>query len=119
MKWFAGILIVCSSLLSDIIVIASDDNTLSSNVSSKASRSNYYIFIDEKGNTLEILNNSFKDIKGGASSKLLEMLKDRKVSYFVASSFGDKLENLLDSNNIKYRIYNGNVNRFIEQLIKK
>ena len=119
MKWLVGVLIVCSSLLSDVIAIASDGDKLSSNVSSNASRSDYYIFIDEKGNTLEILNNSFKDIKGGASSKLVEMLKNKQVSHFVASSLGDKLENSLNSNKIKYTIFNGSINTFIEQLVKK
>lgn len=119
MKWLVGIIIVCSGLLSDVIAIASDGNTLSSNISSNASRSDYYIFINEKGNTLEILSNSFKDIKGGASSKLVEMLKNKQVSHFVAANLGDKLENSLNSNNIKYTIYEGNINTFIEQLVKK
>ena len=119
MKWLVGIVLVCSSLLSDVIAIASDGNTITSNVSSNASRSDYYIFIDEKGNTLEILDNSFKDIKGGASSKLVEMLKNKKVSHFVASNLGDKLENSLNTNKIKYSIYNGHINTFIEQLVKK
>lgn len=116
MKWLVGIIIICSSLLSDVIAIASDGKTLSSNVSSKASRSAYYILIDEKGNTLEILNNSFKNIKGGASSELIKMLKNKKASYFIASSFGDKLENALNTNNIKYKIYKGSINTFIESL---
>lgn len=119
MKWLAGILLICSSLFSDIIAIASDGNTSNSNISSQASRSDYYIFIDEKGDTLEVLNNSFKDIKGGASSKLIEMLKDKKVSHFIASEFGDKLERALDTNDIKHTIYVGSVKMFIEQEIKK
>ncbi len=119
MKWLVAIVIVCSSLLSNVIAIASDGNTLNSNISSNASRSDYYIFIDEKGNTLEILNNSFKNIKGGASSKLVEMLKNKKVSHFVASNLGYKLENSLNSNKIKHTIYHGNINTFIEQLVKK
>ena len=118
MKWLVGMIIFFSSLFSDTIAIASDNNTLSSNISSQASRSNYYIFIDEKGNVLEILNNNFKNIKGGASSKLIEMLKDKKVSSFIASSFGDKLKNLLDLNSIKYNVYNGTTNEFIESLSK-
>ena len=119
MKWLFGIVIVCSSLFSDVIAVASDGDNLSSNISSKASRCNYYFFIDKNGKTLEILKNSHKDIKGGASSKLVEMLKNKKVSHFVASSLGDKLENSLNSNKIKYTIYTGNINTFIEQLVKK
>jgi len=115
MKWLVGVFIVCSSLWSDVTVIASEGDTLSSNVSLNASRSDYYIFIDEKGNTLEVLNNSFKDIKGGASSKLVDMLKNKQVSHFVAANLGDKLENALNSNKIKYTIFNGSVNAYIQK----
>lgn len=116
MKWLVGVLIVCSSLVSDVIAIASDGDNLNSNISTKASRCNYYVFIDEKGETLEILQNLHKDIKGGASSRLVEMLKNKKVSHFVASSLGDKLENSLNVNKIKYTIHHGSINTFIEQL---
>jgi predicted Fe-Mo cluster-binding NifX family protein len=119
MKWLVGLLIVCSSLFSDIIAVASDGDNLNSNISSKASRCNYYVFIDKNGKTLEILQNSHKDIKGGASSKLIEMLNRKKVSHFIASSFGEKLIISLDSNNIKYTIHKGDINTFIQQVIKK
>jgi len=117
MKWLVGVIIVCSSLLSDIIAIASDGDKLSSSISLNASRSDYYIFINEEGNILEILNNSFKDIKGGASSKLVELLKNKRVSSFIASNVGYKLKNSLNSNKIKYTIYNGTIDTFIEQLV--
>ena len=91
MKWLGGLLIICSSLFSDITAIASDGDDLNSNISSKASRCSYYIFIDENGKTLEILQNLHKNIKGGASSKLIDMLNRKNVSHFIASSFGEKL----------------------------
>ena len=37
----------------------------------------------------------------------------------IPASLGDKLENSLNSNKIKYTIYTGNINTFIEQLVKK
>jgi predicted Fe-Mo cluster-binding NifX family protein len=119
MKWLVGLLIVCSSLFSDVIAVASDGDNLHSNISSKASRCNYYILIDKNGNILEKLQNSNKDIKGGASSKLINMLNRKKVSHLIASSFGEKLIRSLDANNIKYTIHKGDINTFIEQIIKK
>ena len=118
MKWIFGALLVCSSLFSDVIAIASDGDNLNSNISSQASRCNYYIFIDENGNTLKILQNLNKDIKGGASSKLIDLLNNEKVSHFIASSFGDKLIKSLDSNNIKYTAHQGSINTFIKQVLK-
>lgn len=119
MKWLVGVLIVCSSLFSDVIAVASDGENLNSNISSKASRCNYYIFMDEHGKILETLQNSHKDIKGGASSKLIEMLNKKNVSHFIASNFGEKLTISLESNNIKYTIQKGTINTFIQQMIKK
>ena len=60
MKWLVLIVMVCSGLFSDIIAVASSGNSLNSNISSKASRCNYYIFIDENGKTLEVLQNPHK-----------------------------------------------------------
>ena len=119
MKWLVLIVMVCSGLLSDIIAIASNGNSLSSDISSKASRCNYYIFIDENGKTLEVLQNPHKDVMGGASSKLIDMIQDKKVSHLVASSFGNKLIASLNTNNIKYTIYKGTINTFIEEVIKR
>ncbi len=119
MKWLIGLLIVCSSLFSNIIVVASNGNNLNSDISSKASRCNYYIFIDRSGKILEISENIYKDVKGGASFKLIEMLNSKKVSHMIASNFGDKLTKSLNSNSIKYTIYKGNINTFIEQVLKK
>ncbi len=119
MKWLAGIMLLSGSLLADMIAIAGDGNSLSSNISSNASRANYYIFVDKKGKTLEILENSFKDTKGGASFQLTQMLKTKGASHFVASRIGGKLENSLTSNNIKYTIHKGKINTFIQQLKEK
>ena len=119
MKWIGGLLMFYSSLFSGMIAIASDGDNLNSNISSKASRCNYYVFIDKNGKALEVLQNAHKDIKGGASSKLVEMLNRKKVSHLIASSFGEKLILSLDSNNIKYTVFRGNINTFIEQAVKK
>ncbi|MEA3371414.1 MAG: NifB/NifX family molybdenum-iron cluster-binding protein [Campylobacterota bacterium] len=119
MKWLISFLMVYSSLLSDVIAVASDGESLKSNISSQASRCNYYIFIDERGKILEIIQNPHKDVKGGASSKLVEMLKSKKASNIIASDFGEKLTISLEDNGIKYTFYKGNIKKYIQsELIK-
>ena len=118
MKWLVGLLIVCSSLFSDVIAVASDDDNLNSNISSKASRCNYYIFLDDKGKVLEIVQNPHKDVRGGASSKLVSMLKEKKVSHMIAANFGDKLIGYLEENHIKYTLHKGDINSAIQSLKK-
>ncbi len=119
MKWLAGVMVLCSSLLSDVIAISAKGNSLNSPISSNASRSDYYIFVNEKGELLEIKANPFKDTKGGASGKLTNMLKSEGVSRFVASRIGGKLENALDANKIEHIIYKGKVDTYLKQLKEK
>lgn len=52
MRWIIGIWMVCSSLFSDVIAIASDGDTSHSDISSNASRADYYILVNDKGETL-------------------------------------------------------------------
>ena len=118
MKWLIGLLIVYSSLLSDTTVIASDDNTLKANISSEASRCAYYIFLDDKGKVLEMVQNPHRDVQGGASSKLIAMLKEKKVSHMIASNFGDKLIGHLEANHIKFTVYKGDINSAIQSMNK-
>jgi len=118
MKWIIGLLIVCSSLFSDITVVASDGDTLNANISSEASRCGYYVFLDSKGKVLETVQNPHKDIQGGASSKLVAMLKEKKVSHMIASNFGDKLIGYLEANHIKYTVHRGDINSAIQSLKK-
>ena len=118
MKWFLGLLVLFSTLYADVTVIASDGKVLASSVSEKASRCDYYFVIDGSGKVLETVQNAHKDVRGGASSKLVALLKDRKASHIIAASFGEKLIGSLQSNDIRYTVYRGTVKSAIEQLIK-
>jgi len=119
MKWFLGLLVLFSTLYADVTVVASDGKEITSNVSSKASRCNYYFFIDKSGKVIEVEQNAHKDVRGGASSELVDMLNDKKVSHIIAASFGDKLTGALRSNDISYTLHKGSVESVIEHLIKK
>ncbi len=119
MKWLIGLLVVCTALFADLTVVASEGNSLDSEVSSKASRCNYYFFVDTNGDVLEVIQNAHQDVRGGASSELVAMLKDRKASHIIAASFGDKLIGSLQSNDIRYTVHKGTIKSAIEHLIKK
>ena len=116
MRWFIGLLLVWSSLFADITVVASDGDSLTSKISSQASRCDYYIVIDEQGKVLETIQNSHKDVKGGASSKLVTMLKRKNISRMIAARFGDKLISALESSNIKYTVYEGDIHSAVKYI---
>ncbi len=119
MKWFIGLLIFVSALYADTTVIASDGDVVTAKVSSKASRCDYYIFVDKNGKVINVIENAHKDVRGGASSALVSMLNDKKVSHIIAASFGDKLVTSLRSNNMTYTVYTGSVESAITEIIKK
>ena len=118
MKWFIGILVLFSTLYSDVTVVASDGKVVTANVSSKASRCDYYIFVDQNGKVIEVIENGHKEVRGGASSALVTLLKERKATHLIAASFGDKLVSALKSNNIKHTIATGSVKNAIGTLTK-
>jgi len=118
MKWIIGLLIVCSSLFADITVVASDSNTLNATISEKASRCAYYIFLYDDGKIMETVQNPHKDVQGGASSKLVAILKEKKVSHMIAANFGDKLIGHLEANHIKYTVHRGDIHSAIQSLQK-
>ena len=118
MKWIIGLLIICSSLFSNVIVVASTGETFEAEIALEASRCDYYIFFDNEGKVLETMKNPHKDVQGGASSKLVAMLKEKKVSHMIASNFGDKLIKQLKSNNIKYTVRKGDISDVIQSLQK-
>lgn len=119
MKWFIGLLVLISTLYSDITVIASDGDGVTANVSSKASRCDYYIFVNQSGKVIEIIGNGHKEVRGGASSALVTMLKENEATHFIAASFGGKLISALKSNNIRYTEATGSIQSVIGSLNKK
>ena len=119
MKYIIALLFLFSTLYSDVTVVASDGNTLSSSVSSKASRCDYYVFIDKSGKVIEVLENGHKEVRGGASSALVTMLKEKNATHFIASSLGTKLVEALRSSKIEYTVYTGSVESAVEDLVKR
>lgn len=118
MKWIISLLVIGSSLFADVIAIASNGNMLNATISAEASRCSYYIFLDADLKVLEIVENPHKDVQGGASAKLVAMLKEKKVSHIIASRFGDKLINKLKEHKIQYTLHKGDINSAIESLKK-
>ncbi|MEN8148161.1 MAG: NifB/NifX family molybdenum-iron cluster-binding protein [Campylobacterota bacterium] len=119
MRWFLGLFVLLGTLYADITVVASDGKALTSSVSEKASRCDYYFVIDESGKIIEVIENRHKDVRGGASSALVTMLKEKKATHFIASSLGTKLVDALQSSSIHYTVYAGSVESAVKDLVKK
>lgn len=109
MRWLLGLLLMVGISWAEVVVIASDGKDLSADVSSSASRCDYYIVMDENGNMLKSMGNPHHDVRGGASSHLVALLQSEQASHFIAAEMGMKLEEALIARKISYSLFDGSV----------
>ena len=115
MRWIFSLMFVFGSLWAEVIVIASDGNTIEDGVSVDASRCDYYLFFNEGGSVLKSMKNPHKEVMGGASAELMKLLLKEKASHFIAGRVGMKLENALIDEKIEYTIFDGSVEKAIRK----
>ncbi len=113
MRLLFSLLFVVVSLWAEVVVIASEGENVNASVSADASRCDYYFIVNEKGKVLKSMKNPHRNVSGGASSHLIELLRIEQASHFIAARMGMKLENALITNKITYMIFNGSVNEAI------
>ncbi len=109
MRWLLSLLFVTGSLFAEVVVIASNGESVKASVSDNASRCDYYIIGDSEGTMFKSMKNPHRDVRGGASAQLMELLHAQKASYFIAAGVGMKLENALIAAQIGYTIFDGSV----------
>lgn len=91
------------------IAIASDGETIDSQVGEKAARCRWLLFFDEEGKLTETLENPYRDERGGAGTKCAELLAENKITIFVADFVGNKMAAALERSNITFVSFTGAV----------
>jgi predicted Fe-Mo cluster-binding NifX family protein len=99
------------------IAVASESNTLSSPVSSKAARCTYYLLFDVNGQFLEAIKNPYKDAAGGAGTSVADFLTGKGVTKVIAESFGSKMSNAMKDKGIEYNTFTGTVEDSIKKFL--
>lgn len=79
------------------IAIASEGNTLKSQIDSRFGRCNYFAFYDTDTNQVEFLNNPGKEASGGAGPATVQFVAQHGVKRVVAREFGGKTVLLLQN----------------------
>lgn len=83
------------------VAIASQGNTLESNIDSSFGRCAWFIIIDTETGAMEFIPNPNKDLEEHAGRAAVELVATRNVSMIVSGEFGAKIKPLLDSMHIQ------------------
>ena len=100
------------------IAVASNSKQPTTNVSSLAGRSPYYLIFDNTGKLIEVIENPYKDVRGGAGSSVAYYLAEKGVTIVVAETFGGKMINAMKSKGITYYEFKGIASAAVKTILK-
>ena len=102
-----------------IIAVAADGETLEDSVSHVAARCPYFLIVDSKGKLSEVVENPYKDNRGGAGVSAANFLAGRNVTVVVAGSIGNKMRDALEAQEITYYEFEGSVEEAVREILEK
>jgi predicted Fe-Mo cluster-binding NifX family protein len=81
-------------------------------------RAPYYLIFDEKGVLKKSLKNPAINSRRDASSEVIGLLLKESCEIVIAGQFGNKMQNLLKQNNIRFYIREGTADKVIQSFIQ-
>ena len=100
------------------IAIASDGETMDSQVGRQGARCQWLLFFDEDGELTETLENPYWQQRGSAGINCAELLADKKVTVFVARNIGNKMAAVLDESDITFISHSGTVEEALKDVLE-
>jgi len=101
------------------IAVASSGKNETSKISDKAGRAPYFLVFDSNGNFIKSIKNPAQGRRGGASSRVTNLLKKEFVKILIAGKFGNKMKNNLNAARIEYQKQTGIAVEVVAKIIKK
>jgi len=89
------------------IAVASNNKNTTSNVAAMAGRSPYYLIFDSTGKLAKVIENPYKDSRGGAGPSTANFLAEKGVTIIIAETFGGKMINAMKSKGMTYFEFKG------------
>lgn len=83
------------------VAIASNGNTLDSNIDSSFARCAWFIIYDTESGAMEFIPNPNKELEEHAGNAAVELVASRNVTMIVSGEFGIKIKPMLDSMHIQ------------------
>lgn len=85
------------------IAIASEVDSINSQVSTEGGRAPYYLLFED-GKLVQSIKNPFRSGGGGAGPAMASMIADEGVKYVLSQHFGEKMIRALEEKNIQWKI---------------
>jgi predicted Fe-Mo cluster-binding NifX family protein len=101
------------------IAIASQGETIDSQVGSQAARSPWFLFFDKMGQLTEAIENPYQQRRGDAGLKCAELLAEKGVTVFMAGNVGAKMAEALESEEIVCITFSGTVKEAIAHVLNQ
>ena len=83
------------------VAIASNGNTLESNIDSSFGRCAWFVIYDTESGAMEFIPNANKELEEHAGKAAVDLVASRNVSMIVSGEFGLKIKPMLDSMHIQ------------------
>jgi predicted Fe-Mo cluster-binding NifX family protein len=100
------------------IAVASDGETIDSQVGKKAARCRWLLFFDDEGKLTETLENPYRDERGGAGTRCAKLLAENKITIFVVGFIGNKMAAALERSNITFVSFTGTVKEAVAHVLE-
>ena len=99
------------------IAVASNNKNTTSNVAAMAGRSPYYLIFDSTGKLAEVIDNPYKDSRGGAGPSTANFLAEKGVTIVIAETFGGKMINAMKSKGMTHFEFKGIANDAVKKVL--
>ena len=99
------------------IAVASNNKNTTSNVAAMAGRSPYYLIFDSTGKLAEVMENPYKDARGGAGPSTANFLAEKGVTIVIAETFGVKMINAMKSKGMTHFEFKGIANDAVKKVL--
>ena len=99
------------------IAVASNNKNATSNVGTIAGRSPYYLIFNGTGKLIEVIENPYKDVRGGAGPSTANFLAEKGVTIVIAETFGGKMINAMKSKGMTYFEFKGITNDAVKKVL--
>ena len=100
------------------IAVAAGNKTAKASVSNMAAKCPYYLFFNDKGEMVEVIDNPYKDAMRGAGTSAASFLIQKDVDIIVAGSFGLKMVNALRNSGKTFFEFKGSVDDAVKKALE-
>ena len=101
------------------IAVATDDKSLTAQVSAVAARCHYFLLFDDQGNLADAIENPYLNAAGGAGRQAADFLAAKNVKVVIAGEFGQNMLDAMRNKEMTSMKFKGSAAEAVKQALKK